>query len=63
MGTLYKVLSGMGILIAIYLVLSNASASVKVVDVLGKNSINMVSTLQGRNVQIKNNSYGSDPTK
>ena len=57
MAYLYKVLSGMGILIAIFLILNNASASVKVVDVLGKNSINMVSVLQGRKVQIANNSY------
>ena len=47
----------MGILIAIFLILNNASASVKVVDVLGKNSINMVSVLQGRKVQIADNSY------
>ena len=57
MAYLYKVLSGMGILIAIFLILNNASASVKVVDVLGKNSINMVSVLQGRKVQIADNSY------
>ena len=59
MGTLYKVLSGMGILIAIFLILNNASASVKVVDVLGKNSINMVSVLQGRKVQIAHDSAGT----
>lgn len=57
MAYLYKVLSGMGILIAIFLILNNATASVKVVDVLGKNSINMVSVLQGRKVQIADNSY------
>lgn len=53
MGTLYKVISGIGILIAIFLVLNNASASVKVVDVIGKNAINGISVLQGRSVQIK----------
>ena len=59
MGTLYKVLSGMGILIAIFLILNHASASIQVVDVLGKNSINMVSVLQGREVQIKHSSSGT----
>lgn len=59
MAYLYKVLSGMGILIAIFLILNNASASVKVVDVLGKNSINMVSVLQGRKVQIAHDSAGT----
>lgn len=59
MGTLYKVLSGMGILIAIFLILNNASASIQVVDVLGKNSINMVSVLQGRSVQIAHKSDGT----
>ena len=52
MTTLSKVLSGIGILIAIFLVLNNASASVKVVDVIGKNAINGISVLQGRKVQI-----------
>lgn len=59
MGTLYKVLSGMGVLIAIFLILNNADASIKVVDVLGKNSINMVSVLQGRDVKIAHNTAGS----
>lgn len=52
MGTLSKVLGGIGVLIAIFLVLNNASASVKVVDVIGKNAINGISVLQGRKVQI-----------
>lgn len=63
MGTLYKVLSGMGVLIAIFLILNNASASIQVVDVLGKNSINMVSVLQGRSVQIAHKSEGSPVQK
>lgn len=53
MGTLYKVLSGIGVLIAIFLVLNNASASVDVVNVIGKNAINGISVLQGRDVQHK----------
>ena len=60
MSYLYKVLCGMGVLIAIFLILNNASASIQVVDVLGKNSINMVSVLQGRSTQI---SHKSDGTK
>lgn len=52
MGTLTKALSGIGILIAIFLVLNNASSSVKVVDVIGKNAINGISVLQGRSVQL-----------
>ena len=53
MATVSKVLGGIGILIAIYLVLSRASDSVAVVDVIGKNAINGISVLQGRNTQIK----------
>ena len=59
MGTLYKVLSGMGVLIAIFLILNNAGASIQVIDVLGKNSINMVSVLQGRRTQINHDSAGT----
>ena len=59
MNTLYKVLCGMGVLIGIFLILNNASASIQVVDVLGKNSINMVSVLQGRDTKIAHDSAGS----
>ena len=52
MGTLSKVLSGIGVLIAIFLVLNKASDSVKVVDVIGKNAINGIAILQGRQTMI-----------
>ena len=48
MGTLYKVLAGIGTLIAIFLFLNNYQASVSIVRQLGSSSTSMVKTLQGR---------------
>lgn len=43
-----KVLSGIGILIAIYLVLSQGSATTKLITGVLDGSANMIKTLQGR---------------
>lgn len=48
MGTLTKIISGTGLLICLYLVLSNASSTVKVINSLGGVYNNSVKTLQGR---------------
>ena len=48
MGTLYKVLAGIGALIAVYLFLHNYEASIGIVRQLGASSTSMVKTLQGR---------------
>lgn len=48
MGTISKVLSGTAILIGMYLILKNASSSVKVVNSLGSMYTTSVKTLQGR---------------
>lgn len=52
MSTLTKVLSGIGILIAVYLFLSNAGATASIINTIGKNSINGISILQGRDAQV-----------
>lgn len=43
-----KLLSGTGILVAMYLILNNASGSVSVINALGNVYSQGVSTLQGR---------------
>lgn len=48
MGSLYKIVAGIGTLIAIYLFLNNYEASVSIVRELGSSSTSMVKTLQGR---------------
>lgn len=48
MGSFYKIVSGIGILIALYLFLSNASATANIVNTIGRNSINGIKVLQGR---------------
>lgn len=52
MGAITKVLSGIGILIAIFLFLNNATATSSIINTIGKNSINGISILQGRNAQV-----------
>lgn len=47
-GMIIEICSGMGILIAIYLFLSQADASVSIIRQLGTTSSGMVKTLQGR---------------
>lgn len=41
-------LAGIGMLIGIYLFLSNANATVKIIDGIGSNMINGIQVLQGR---------------
>lgn len=53
MGTLTKVVSGIGVLIAIYLFLDNFNATSSIINTIGKNSINGIAVLQGRDAQIK----------
>jgi hypothetical protein len=48
MNRFFDIVSGMGILIAIYLFLKNFNGTVKIVNALGGNSTKMVKTLQGR---------------
>lgn len=48
MGTITKVISGMGILIAIYLFLSNYTATTKVISQLGSTTVGVTKALQGR---------------
>ena len=43
-----SVLSGVGVLIAIYLFLSNSNETVSIIKTLGTQSINAVQVLQGR---------------
>lgn len=48
MGTITKIISGTGILIAVYLILTNASGTTKIVNSLGSVYTSSVKTLQGR---------------
>ena len=48
MGTVTKIISGTGILIAIYLFLSNYTATTKVISQLGSTYSSSVKVLQGR---------------
>lgn len=47
-GNLTMILSGTGILIAIYLFLSNSKSTVNIISQLGKTYSSSVKTLQGR---------------
>lgn len=47
-GSIVEIVSGMGILIAIFLFLSNADGTVSIIKQLGASSSSMVRTLQGR---------------
>ena len=48
MGTVTKIISGTGILVAIYLFLSNYTATTKIISQLGSTYTGSVKTLQGR---------------
>ena len=48
MGTLYKVIAGIGTLIAVYLFLSNATETTSIIRALGSQSNSAIRTLQGR---------------
>ena len=45
-------LAGIGMLIAIYLFLSNANSTVKIINSIASNSINGIQVLQGRSKLI-----------
>lgn len=47
-GKIAMILSGTGVLVAMYLILTHASASVKIVNQLGQTYTSSVKTLQGR---------------
>ena len=53
MGTVTKVVSGIGVLIAVYLFLDNAGATSSIINTIGRNSINGIAVLQGRTAQVK----------
>lgn len=46
-------IAGIGMLIAVYLILSNASESVKIVNSIASNSIKGIQVLQGREEYMK----------
>ena len=48
MNKLVEILTGIGLLIGIYLFLSRGSDTVKIIDVIAKNSVDGIKTLQGR---------------
>ena len=47
-GSIVEIVSGMGVLIAIYLFLSKGDSTVNIIKQLGSSSSSMVRTLQGR---------------
>lgn len=52
MSTISKVVGGIGILIAIYLFLSNAESTARIISTIGTNSINGIAVLQGREKMV-----------
>ena len=52
MHNIVRILSGIGILIAIYLFLSNGTQTVKVINSIAGNMIDGIQVLQGRNKLI-----------
>lgn len=48
MGNIIKILSGIGILIAIYLFLANGTQTVKIINSISSNTIDGIQVLQGR---------------
>lgn len=48
MGDIYKVIAGIGTLIAIFLFLNNYRATTSIINTVAKNSINGIQVLQGR---------------
>jgi hypothetical protein len=48
MNRIFDVVSGMGILIAIYLFLANGSSTVNIIQTIGSNTTSGIRTLQGR---------------
>ena len=50
MGRIVEIISGIGVLIAIYLFVSNADGTASIIKQLGASSSSMIKTLQGRGV-------------
>jgi hypothetical protein len=48
MKNIIAILTGIGLLIAIYLFLSNGDKTVKIIDVIASNTTTGIKTLQGR---------------
>jgi hypothetical protein len=48
MGKIFDVISGMGILIAIFLFLNNGNSTVSIIQTIGQNTTAGIKTLQGR---------------
>ena len=48
MGNVYKIIAGIGTLIALYLVLSNFTATTTIIKTISDNSIKGIQVLQGR---------------
>jgi len=48
MGNVYKIITGIGLLIFVYLLLANGTATTGVISTIASNSINGIKTLQGR---------------
>lgn len=53
MGTIYKVVTGIGALICLYLVLNNATQATTIVKSIADNSIKGIQVLQGRKTYMK----------
>ena len=48
MGDIYKVIAGIGTLIAVFLFLNNYVATTSIINTIGSNSIKGIQVLQGR---------------
>lgn len=53
MGTVYKIVAGIGVLIAIYLFLSNYNGTTKIISTISSNAIKGIQVLQGRDDYMK----------
>lgn len=53
MGNIYKVITGVGALIVLYLVLSNATQTTTIIKSIADNSIKGIQVLQGRKTYMK----------
>ena len=53
MGTIYKIIAGIGTLIAIYLFLSHSAETANIISTVASNSIKGVQVLQGRDNYMK----------
>lgn len=53
MGDIYKIIAGIGTLIAVYLFLNNYRATTSIINTIGSNSIKGIQVLQGREDYMK----------